>query len=107
MSACHCGGLGVLAEVGGASSTSMAEPHFWITHSGASRSVSPDKERTERRFFEDRKSGDESWYLSTKRVEGRARYICKEHVSDGGVTDCDAKDKRRVGCNPVGERNEA
>ena len=65
----ECGGGG------GASSTSMLLPHFVITQSGASRSVSPDMERMDFRLLEERNSGleFESWYLSAKRAEGRVR----------------------------------
>ncbi len=58
---------------GGASSSSMALPHLLITQSGASRSVSPERERMARRFLEERRLGEESWYLSMKRAEGRVR----------------------------------
>lgn len=51
----------------------MALPHFPMTQSGASRSVSPERERRARRFLEARRLGDESWYLSMKRAEGRVR----------------------------------
>jgi len=51
----------------------MALPHLLITQSGASRSVSPERERMARRFLEERRLGEESWYLSMKRAEGRVR----------------------------------
>lgn len=78
MSACHdSGGRGPLvdwvSEDGGASSTSIADPHFLITQSGASRSVSPATLRTERRFLDARNRGSDSWYLSGKMCDGRVR----------------------------------
>lgn len=59
------------SKVGGASSTSSVEPHFEITQFGASRSVSPLTDRSERRFWEVRKRAEDNWYLSGKIEEGR------------------------------------
>ena len=44
-----------------ASSNKAADPQRLITHSGASRSVSPLRLRNEIRFCEERNSGSESW----------------------------------------------
>lgn len=52
---------------------SIVEPHFETTQSGASRSVSPAIERRARRFWDARKSGEESWYLSANRIDGSVR----------------------------------
>lgn len=72
MAACHS-----LEEeepkVRGASSTRIVEPHFEITQFGASRSVSPLTERSERRFWEVRNNEEDNWYLSGKTEEGRIR----------------------------------
>lgn len=81
MSACHefSGSLTVGAERvskvegGGASSSRRAEPHLEIAQIGASRSVSPAKERIERRFLEARKLGEDSWYLSRSREDGKVK----------------------------------
>lgn len=87
---------------GGASSISMADPHFFTTQSGASRSVSPLIARSPRRFKEARKRGEESWYLSGKIEEGRIRYVCRAQVGSGGDMDVEGKVRRRVGWRPVG-----
>lgn len=65
----------VSASDGVASSRRRVEPQRGATQSGASRSVSPDMLRRERRLWEFRKRGSvvESWYLSAKMVEGRVR----------------------------------
>ena len=81
MSACHelPGSFTVPAErgpeveVGGASSSRRAEPHLETAQIGASRSVSPARERIEWRFLEARKLGEDSWYLSKNREDGRVR----------------------------------
>lgn len=70
MDACHSLGEND-SKLGGASSTSRIEPHFEITQFGASRSVSPLTDRSERRFWEDRKRAEDNWYLSAKIEEGR------------------------------------
>ena len=70
-SACHCAD----SVSGGASSSRRAEPQFDTAQMGASRSVSPDRERIERRLLEARKLGADNWYLSGKRNDGRARYV--------------------------------
>lgn len=49
-----------LSESGRASSISIVEPHFETAQSGASRSVVPERERRARRFFDERRTGDES-----------------------------------------------
>lgn len=59
------------SKVGGASSTRSVEPHFEITQFGASRSVSPLTDRSERRFWEFRNKEEDNWYLSGKIEEGR------------------------------------
>ena len=71
MSACH----GADLVSGGASSSRRAEPHFETAQTGASRSVSPDRERIERRLLEARKLGADNWYLSGKRDDGRVTYV--------------------------------
>lgn len=81
MSACHefPGSLTVGAERvskvegGGASSSRRAEPHLETAQIGASRSVSPAKDRIEWRFLEARKLGEDSWYLSRNREDGKVR----------------------------------
>ena len=63
MSACQRGSRSVGLWFGGAGcaiSMSIAEPHFETAQSGASRSVSPERERIARRFLDERKRGDES-----------------------------------------------
>lgn len=60
----------VLVMEGGASSSSMAEPHFSTAQTGASRSVSPSRARRARRLFEARKFAEDIWYLSIKRDDG-------------------------------------
>lgn len=59
------------SKAGGASSTRSVEPHFEITQFGASRSVSPLTDRSERRFWEVRNREEDNWYLSGKTEEGR------------------------------------
>lgn len=59
------------SKLGGASSTRSVEPHFEITQFGASRSVSPFTDRSERRFWEFRNKEEDNWYLSGKIEEGR------------------------------------
>ena len=60
-------------ECGGASLSRKEEPHLETAQIGASRSVSPAKERIEWRFLEARKLGDDIWYLSRKRDDGKVR----------------------------------
>lgn len=60
---------------GGASSINIALPHFSVAQAGASRSVSPLRLRTARRFLEARRSGFASSYLSIKRAEGTVTYV--------------------------------
>ena len=60
-------------ERGGASSSKTAEPHFGTAQIGASKSVSPAKKRIEYRFLEDRKFGEDIWYLSKNRADGTVR----------------------------------
>ena len=57
----------------GASSSKTAEPHLGIAQIGASKSVSPAKKRTECRFLEARKFGEDIWYLSRNRADGKVR----------------------------------
>lgn len=71
MDACHSLGEEESKVGGGASSTRSVEPHFEITQFGASRSVSPPTERSERRFWEARNREEDNWYLSGKTGEGR------------------------------------
>ena len=61
------------AKDGGASSSRRAEPHLETAQIGASRSVSPAREWIERIFLEARKLGEDSWYLSTNREDGKVR----------------------------------
>lgn len=58
---------------GGARSSRRAEPHLETAQIGASRSLSPAKERMEWRFLEARKLGEDSWYLSRNREDGKVR----------------------------------
>ena len=69
MSACHSADL----VSGEASSSKRAEPHLDTAQIGASKSVSPDRERIEWRLLEARKLGDDSWYLSRNRDDGRVK----------------------------------
>ena len=81
MSACHelPGSLTVLAERrpeaegGGASSSKRAEPHLDTAQIGASKSVSPARTRIEWRFLEARILGENIWYLSRNREDGKVR----------------------------------
>ena len=81
MSACHelPGSLTVAVERepeverGGASSSKRAEPHLETAQMGASRSVSPARKRREWRFLEARKLGDDIWYLSRNKKDGKVR----------------------------------
>ena len=49
-----------MGVTGGASSINIAKPHLETTQFGASRSVSPERERIARRFLDARKSGEDS-----------------------------------------------
>ena len=69
--------------MGTASWNNAAEPHSSTTQSGASRSVAPERERRDFRFFEDRKRGSVNWYLSMKRYEGRVRWAWSLHDAAG------------------------
>ena len=60
-------------ECGGASSSRRVEPHLETAQTGASRSVSPARERIEWRFLEARKLGEDIWYLSRNREDGKVR----------------------------------
>lgn len=71
MDACHSLGEEDFSKLGGASTTSSVEPHFEIIQFGASRSVSPLTDWSERRFWEVRKMEEDNWYLSGKVEEGR------------------------------------
>lgn len=72
MSACHRAADWIS---GGASSSRRAEPHSETVQMGASRSVSPDRARIERRLLEARKLVADNWYLSGNRDDGRVRYV--------------------------------
>ena len=60
-------------ERGGASSSKRVEPHLETAQMGASRSVSPARKRREWRFLEARKLGDDIWYLSRNKKDGKVR----------------------------------
>lgn len=64
---------GLEVERGGASSIKRAEPHLDTVQIGASKSVSPARNRTEWRFLEARKLGENIWYLSRNREDGKTR----------------------------------
>ena len=88
--------------LGTANSNNAAEPHSSTTQSGASRSVAPERERRDFRFFEERKRASLNWYLSMKRYEGRVRCAWSLQEGAGGERCAVGKRSVRVGWRPVG-----
>ena len=64
---------GPALEREGASSSKRADPHLDTAQIGASKSVSPARKRIEWIFLEARKFGEDIWYLSRNKVDGKVR----------------------------------